>query len=114
MVITMAEDKKVDLPGESEYGPDYVTLTNDEGYEETFELVDTLDYEDCTYVALLTASEDPEEYLNSDGNLIIMKVTEEDGERYLDDVTDDDEFDTVSEMFLARLADLYEFGDDEE
>ena len=48
MVITMAEDKKVDLPGESEYGPDYVTLTNDEGYEETFELVDTLDYEDCT------------------------------------------------------------------
>ena len=28
---------------EMDFGPDYVTLTNEEGYEEQFELVDTVD-----------------------------------------------------------------------
>ncbi|MBR0343235.1 MAG: DUF1292 domain-containing protein [Oscillospiraceae bacterium] len=99
---------------EMDFGPDYVTLTNEEGYEEQFELVDTVDVQGSTYVALLTASEDPEEYLNSDGSLIILKVTNEDGEEFLDDIQDDDEYEMIADLFTSRLADLYEIGDDEE
>ena len=97
-----------------DFGPDYVTLTNEEGYEEQFELVDTVDVEGSTYVALLTASEDPEEYLNSDGSLIILKVNNENGEEFLDDIQDDDEYEMIADLFTSRLADLYEIGDDEE
>ncbi len=110
----MAEEKKNNVPEEEDFGPDYVTLTNDDGYEETFELVDTMDVQDQTYVALLTASDDPEKYLESDASLIILKVTEENGEEFLDEIEDDDEYEMVSDLFTARLADLYEFGDDGE
>jgi uncharacterized protein YrzB (UPF0473 family) len=112
--LTMAEEKKNNVPEEEDFGPDYVTLTNDDGYEETFELVDTMDVQDQTYVALLTASDDPEKYLESDASLIILKVTEENGEEFLDEIEDDDEYEMVSDLFTARLAGLYEFGDDGE
>lgn len=109
----MAKDKNTSSE-EMDFGPDYVTLTNDDGYEETFELVDQIDAEGKTYVALLTASEDPEEYLNSDGRLIIMRIVEENGEEMLYTVDDDDEYDMISDLFVSRLADLYEIGDDDE
>ena len=110
----MAEEKKNNIPEDEDFGPDYDTLTNDDGFEETFELVDTMDVGDSTYVALLTAPDDPEKYLDSDGSLIILRVTRENDEEFLDEIEDDDEYEMVSDLFTARLADLYEFGDDEE
>lgn len=109
----MADERKNNSE-EMDFGPDYVTLSNEEGYEEQFELVDTMDVEGSTYVALLTASQDPEEYLNSDGQLVILKVTVENGEEFLDDIKDDDEYEMVADLFTSRLADLYEIGDDDE
>ena len=107
-------EKNTENTEEMDFGPDYVTLTNEEGYEETFELVDTLDLEGGTYAALLTTPDDPEKYLNSDGQLIFLKLSEEDGETYWDDIEDDDEYEMVADLFTSRLADLYEIGDDEE
>ncbi len=107
-------EKNTENTEEMDFGPDYVTLTNEEGYEETFELVDTLDLEGATYAALLTTPDDPEKYLNSDGQLIFLKLSEEDGETYWDDIEDDDEYEMVADLFTSRLADLYEIGDDEE
>ncbi|MBQ8995518.1 MAG: DUF1292 domain-containing protein [Oscillospiraceae bacterium] len=107
-------EKNTENTEEYDYKPDYVTLTNDEGFEERFELVDTMEVQGNTYVALLTVPDDPEEYLNSDGSLIIMKITYEDGEEYLDDIEDDDEYEMIADLFTSRLADLYEIGDDED
>ena len=107
--------------GAEEFGPDYLTLTDEEGKDHTFELVDTIVYTEQTgallgsYVALLAAPEDPAEYLNSDGNLVIMKCVEEDGEdSYLTLIEDDEEFEQISDVFLDRLSDLYEFDEGEE
>ena len=97
-----------------EFAADLVTLTDEEGEEHTFELVDTLERDGQNYVALITVSDDPEEALQDDGNLIVMKIIEEDGEEVLELIEDDEEFDTVSDIFMERLSDLYEFEDGEE
>ncbi|MEG0833677.1 MAG: DUF1292 domain-containing protein [Oscillospiraceae bacterium] len=94
---------------------DLITLTDEDGVEHTFEIVDTLEKDNESYMALVTSSENPDEYLEDDGNLIIMKVVgEEDGEDILATIDDDDEFEKISEIFMDRLSDLFEFDDDTE
>ena len=110
------DDKK--RPGneaeENGFGDNYISLIDDDGVESEYRVIDTLDMEDDTYVALEPASDDPAEYLNWDGNLIILKVVEEDGEEILAMIEDKDELDEIYDIFSSRLADLYEFEDDEE
>ena len=52
--------------------------------------------------------EDPEKMLEEDAQLIIMRVAEENGEEFLDIVEDDEELAAVSEVFAARLEELYD------
>jgi hypothetical protein len=40
-----------------------------------------------------------------------MKVGEENGEEYYENIDDDDEYDTVADAFIARLQDLYEIDE---
>ena len=42
-----------------EYNPDLLTLTNDDGEEYTFELLDTIEEEEAAYVALTPCFDDP-------------------------------------------------------
>ncbi len=100
----------------AEFVADLVTLTDEEGVDHEFELVDTLDKNGNTYVALLASPENPEEALEDDGNLIIMRIVTEDDEEILELIEDDDEFDEISDVFMDRLSDLYDFEevDDEE
>ena len=65
-------------------------------------------------MALETTPDDPVAYLNSDGSLIILKTIVEDGEEILATIDDDEEFDKVSEIFMSRLSDLYDFDTDED
>lgn len=88
---------------------DLITLTDEDGKEHSFELVDTIEHKDTMYVALIAGPDDPE-MLDGDGNLVIMKaVTDENGEEFLELIEDDNEFEEVSEMFMERLSDLYDF-----
>ena len=48
----------------------------------------------------LTAKENVEHFL---------KVIEENGEEFLDEIEDDDEYESISEIFMERLEDLYDF-----
>jgi uncharacterized protein YrzB (UPF0473 family) len=102
-------DNKEDFEFEGDFLPDIITLTDEEGEEHVFELVDTLEKGEDTYVALMTCTENPEDMLDEDLNLVIMKIIEEDGEEILEAIEDDDEFDEISEIFIDRLSDLYEF-----
>ena len=43
-----------------------------------------------------------------------LKVVEEDGEEIMAMIEDEDELDEIYDIFSGRLADLYEFEDDEE
>ncbi len=96
-----------------EYDPDIITLTDEDGKEFSFEVIDAADYNDERYLAVVPYKEDAEEILEEDANLIIMKVGEEDGEEYLDVVEDDEEIYEVGNMFAQRLAELYDIDPSE-
>lgn len=98
----------------AEFTADLITLTDEDGVEHEFELIDTLEHGDDTYVALIATPEDPNEYLNTDGDLVIMKIVAEDDEEILELIEDDDEFEEISDIFMNRLSDLYDFDVEDE
>ena len=99
------------LPQEElDYTPDLITLEDEAGQEHQCEVIDTVDHNGEHYLAVVPYVEDPEKMLEEDAQLIIMRVTEENGEEFLDIVEDDEELAAVSEVFAARLEELYETG----
>lgn len=97
-----------------EYTPDILTLTDEDGKEFSFEVIDAADYNDERYLAVIPYAENSNEQLEEDANLIIMKVGEEDGEEFLDVVDDDEELYEVGAMFAERLSELYDIEEDGE
>ncbi len=98
----------------NEYNPDLVSVIDEEGKEHVFEELDRIETDTGKYVALLPLYDDSEEMLEDDGELIILKATEENGEIYLEAIEDDEEFNEIGKIFEERLADLFEAGEDEE
>ncbi len=96
-----------------EYGPDIVSVTDEDGVEHMFEELDRIETDDARYVALTPYYDETAEILDDDGELIILKVVEEDGETYLEPIEDEDEFDEISEIFEKRLSELYDFDEEE-
>ncbi len=94
-----------------DYDPDIITMEDDEGKEYTFEVLDAIEFEMGRYLALLPVYDNPKEQLDSDGELVVVKVEEEDGEEYFVDIEDDDEYETVSEAFIERLRDFFEIDE---
>lgn len=98
-----------------EYGPDIVTVVDDEGHEHTFEELDRIETDDGRFIALLPQYDTAEEIIESDGELIILKVTEnEDGDTYLEPIEDEKLFDEIGAIFEERLEDVFEFDDGDE
>ena len=91
-----------------EYNPDIITLADDEGKEYSFEVLDAIETDDGRYLALLPTFEDPKKMLDDSGELVIVKVGEEDGEEYYYEIEDDDEYETVADAFVDRLEDFFE------
>ena len=92
-------------------GPDLLTLVDEEGKEHEFEIIDTAEMDGSEYVALIPVFGDEEDALQDSGELVILKVTEEDGEEVLDAIEDDDEFDKVGAVFKERLKGTFDFED---
>jgi uncharacterized protein YrzB (UPF0473 family) len=84
-----------------------LTLTDEDGTDRDFEVVDTLDYEGNTYYALQEYFENVEDLDNRDENddieILILKRIVEDGEESFDTITDDELFDKLTAMFDARM-----------
>ena len=95
----------------NEYGVDIISLSDEEGNEYNFEILDRLETEEGEYVALLPIYDDAKEMLDDNGELVIMKIGEENGEEYYENIDDDDEYDTVADAFIARLQDLYDIDE---
>ena len=89
-----------------EYGPDFVSVTDDEGNEFELEHLGTLEYNGVTYMSFVPADMDEED---EDYGLILLKVIEENGEELLADIDDEQELEKVYEQFMEQL-----FEDEEE
>ena len=82
-----------------EYGNDFVTLIDEDGNEVEFEHIDTVEYEGVTYLAFIPAELSVEE----DAEVVIMLVvTDENGEELLEGVEDDDIADAVFNIVMER------------
>ena len=93
---------------EYEYNPDLITLTDDDGKEFSFEVLDAIETDEGRYLAMLPTYDDPKKMLDDSGELVIVKVLEEDGEEYYTEIEDDDEYETVADAFVDRLEDFFE------
>ena len=102
---------------EDSFGPDLITVTDEDGNDFELELVDSLEHQGITYYAMFPTmvedeatgqpkdvDADDEEY-----GLIIMKTIVENGEELLSTLDSDEELDTVYELFMERF-----FQDEEE
>lgn len=96
-----------------EFNPDIVTVIDENGIEHTFEELDRIETDTAKYVALLPVYDEAEEILDDDGELIILRVSEENGETYLEPIEDDDEFHEIGKIFEERLEDLFSFDDED-
>ena len=91
-----------------EYNPDIVSLIDDEGKEYNFEVLDAIETDDARYLALLPVYDDPQAILDDSGELVIVKVGEDNGEEYFYEIEDDDEYETIADAFVDRLQDRFE------
>ena len=95
-----------------EYNPDIITLADDDGKEYTFEVLDAIETDSGRYLALLPQYDDPKKMLEDSGELVIVKVGEEDGDEYFYEIEDDDEYETVADAFVDRLEDFFEINEE--
>lgn len=103
------------MSDEFDLGPDIVTVVDDDGKEHTFEELDRIETDDGSrYVALLPVYDDDVEILEGDGDVLILKVLEEDGESYLVQIDDDEEFDRIGNIIEDRLIEKYEEEESDE
>ena len=91
-----------------EFGPTFITITDDEGQEITLEFIGSVELSGTEYHAYFpTEAEDEEE--DPDSGLIILKVIHEDGEDLLSTCDSEEEMDAAYEAFMAEL-----FADEDE
>ena len=74
-----------------EYGPNFVTLTDEEGNDIELEYIDALEHNGTTYMAFFPVVEEGEEENEDEYGLIILKSETVDGEEMLANVVDDDD-----------------------
>ena len=97
---------------DEEYNTDIVSVIDEDGKEHVFEELDRIETDDGKYVALVPLYDEAEQMLEDDGELIILKVSEENGETYLEPIEDEAEFNEIGQLFEDRLSDLYEIEDE--
>ena len=97
----------------NEYQPDLFTLEDEDGNEETFELIDVVKEEETTYYALIPQQSDPDN-LEEDDYFVILKQDDNDPDGMLVSIEDESELDRLAEIFIQRLYadDEYDCGDD--
>ena len=88
-----------------DFGPNFVTLTDDEGNDVELEYVDALEYNGTTYMAFFpVVDEDSEEEENEEEyGLVILKSQMENGEEFLVTVDDEEEIDKVYDLFMEQI-----------
>lgn len=96
-----------------EYGNDIVTLTDDDGKSYSFEILDAIETDTGRYLAMVPYFSDPQEKLDDSGDLVLVKVQEdENGDEYFEDIANDDEYETIADLFIDRLQDDYDIEEE--
>ena len=85
-----------------EFGPDFITVTDEDGSEFELEHVDTIEYKGQVYMAFFPADTGDDEE-DEDSGLIILKVVDVDGEEQLSTLDSEEELEEVYDQFMEQL-----------
>ena len=105
----MTDDNEL-IPQPEDYTPDLITLMDEDDNEIQFEIIDAIELEDDErYMAMVPVPETPQDMLEHSGDLVIFKVIVDGEDECFEEITDDEEFQRVSAIFVDRLSEEYEF-----
>ena len=93
-----------------EFGPNFITVTDEDGNDIELELLDVLEHKGQTYMAFFPAV--PEEEADEDSDdygMVILKSIQENGEELLSTLDSEEELTEVYDLFMELL-----FQDEEE
>ena len=87
-----------------EFGPNFITVTDEDGNDIELELLDVLEHKGQTYMAFFPAV--PEEEADEDSDdygMVILKSIQENGEELLSTLDSDEELTEVYDLFMELL-----------
>ena len=94
---------------QEEFGPDFITVTDEDGNDIELEFVDALEHGGVTYMALFPAVEEEADQESEEYGLVILKAIQENGEELLSTLDSDEELNAVYDLFMEQL-----FSEEEE
>ncbi|MBQ6863386.1 MAG: DUF1292 domain-containing protein [Clostridia bacterium] len=99
---------------EDNYNPEFICVSDEDGTEYVFEVLDRIDTDDGKqYIAVVPTDGEEDDDTAENIELIILEVTEENGDPFLSQIEDDDEYDKIEELFLERLSEFYDIDEEE-
>lgn len=90
------------------YEPDIISVTDDDGNEILFELLERYENDNGVYVAITEYRDDAEDIVEADYEVIILKIAEENGDEYLEEIEDEAEYNEVSEILMNKIEQQYD------
>lgn len=89
-----------------EFGPNFITLTDEDGNEIELEYVDGIEVDGQTYMAFFpTVDDEADEAAAEEFGLVILKSITENGEELLSTLDSDEELNRVYDLFMEQLMD---------
>ncbi|MCD7722482.1 MAG: DUF1292 domain-containing protein [Clostridiales bacterium] len=85
------------------YEPDILSVTDEDGKEILFELLERYETENDTYVAITEFHDEAEEIVDGAYEVIILKVVEDGDNEYLAEIEDEQEYEQVSDILMAMV-----------
>ena len=79
------------------FGSDFMTIEDEDGTQYELEILTTLEYNGCTYLAVIPADNE------GDYEVSILKSVDEDGESILCAIEDEQELQTVNDLIMDLL-----------
>ena len=83
-----------------QYGSDFVTIVDEDGVEYELEVLTTLEWNGSSYMAVIPAGENKDEF---ELEVSVLKSVEEDGESILTAIEDEAELQAVYDLIMDSL-----------
>lgn len=97
------------MDNEAMYEPDILSVTDDDGNEILFELLERYETDEDVYVAITEYRDDSEDIVEADFEVLILKVSEDDnGDEYLEEIQDEMEFEQISDILMAKVEEKFD------
>lgn len=97
----MADEKDI-------YEPDIISVTDENGEEILFELLERYENGGNVYVAITEYRDDDEEIVDGDYEVIILKVINDGDDEFLEEIEDEDEFNRISDILMKMVEEQYD------